>query len=73
MTAEEIEGSGGQFMNPCDGFSCGDNGSCVALNGAPTCACDDDYAAVAQTPKQAQAYIFLLARLIQFEALQSIG
>lgn len=32
--------------NPCDGYSCGDNGSCQAVNGFATCACDAGFAAV---------------------------
>ena len=34
--------------DPCSMALCGENGSCVALNGFPTCACDDGYAAIAQ-------------------------
>ncbi len=32
--------------NPCDGFSCGDNGTCEAINGFATCSCDAGFAAV---------------------------
>ena len=33
--------------DPCASATCGESGTCVALNGFPTCACDDGYAAVA--------------------------
>jgi len=32
--------------DPCADSTCGDNGSCVALNGFPTCSCDEGYAAI---------------------------
>ncbi len=32
-------------MDPCEGWTCGE-GSCEVLNGMPTCACDDGFAAV---------------------------
>jgi len=32
----------------CAGWSCGEAGECVALNGSPTCACNAGYAAVPQ-------------------------
>jgi hypothetical protein len=32
--------------DPCAGFSCGDDGRCEAVNGAPTCACAPGFAAV---------------------------
>ena len=32
--------------DPCQNSSCGSNGECVALNGFPTCDCDEGYAAV---------------------------
>lgn len=32
--------------DPCAGFSCGDQGRCEAVNGAPTCACAPGFAAV---------------------------
>ena len=34
------------LFDPCDGFSCGDNGSCMGVNGFPTCRCDDGFAAI---------------------------
>ncbi|RME49753.1 MAG: DUF2330 domain-containing protein, partial [Deltaproteobacteria bacterium] len=48
MTPEELSGEGGDFMNPCDGFSCGEHGVCLPLNGSPTCTCEEGYAAVAR-------------------------
>ena len=33
--------------DPCDTLTCGSNGECRGLNGFPTCACDEGYAAVA--------------------------
>lgn len=36
----------GQVMpDPCTGFDCGDNGSCVAMNMTPTCQCDQGFVA----------------------------
>jgi len=34
------------LFDPCDGFTCGDNGSCVGVNGFPTCRCDTGFAAI---------------------------
>jgi hypothetical protein len=36
----------GAGVDPCANFSCGDRGQCMALNGFPTCLCEDDFAAV---------------------------
>jgi hypothetical protein len=33
--------------DPCATFSCGDNGSCVAVNMTPTCVCNQGFVAVA--------------------------
>ena len=33
--------------DPCDTLTCGSNGQCRALNGFPTCECNEGYAAVA--------------------------
>ena len=30
--------------SPCEDWTCGDGGSCVVLNGSPTCACAEGYA-----------------------------
>ncbi|MCP4502661.1 MAG: hypothetical protein GY822_22170 [Deltaproteobacteria bacterium] len=35
-----------EIGDPCDGFSCGENGACFALNGFPTCICDSGFGAV---------------------------
>lgn len=35
-----------EIGDPCDGFSCGDSGSCVAINGFPSCQCPVGMAAV---------------------------
>jgi hypothetical protein len=43
---EDLIGTPDQLGNPCDGFSCGDFGTCVPVNGFPTCDCDDGYTAV---------------------------
>jgi len=32
------------IADPCDGFTCGEFGTCVALNGFATCTCDAGYA-----------------------------
>lgn len=32
--------------DPCDGYSCGDNGRCQSVNGFATCACDAGFAAI---------------------------
>ena len=32
--------------DPCAGTTCGDTGECLAINGFPTCRCDDEFAAV---------------------------
>ena len=37
----------GADADPCAGFSCGDGGECVSLNGFPTCDCAEGGAAVA--------------------------
>ncbi len=42
-----MPGVTGDGANPCDGFSCGDGGSCVPLNGSPTCDCADGGVAIA--------------------------
>lgn len=34
--------------DPCADSACGDDGTCVALNGFPTCSCDEGFAAIAQ-------------------------
>jgi MYXO-CTERM domain-containing protein len=33
----------------CEGFDCGVHGSCVPMNGNPTCQCEGGYAAVLST------------------------
>ncbi|MCP4499530.1 MAG: DUF2330 domain-containing protein [Deltaproteobacteria bacterium] len=38
--------SSASIGDPCEGFSCGANGSCMAVNGFPTCGCDQGFAAV---------------------------
>ncbi len=35
----------------CAGFSCGDNGQCVAVNMTPTCVCDQGFVAVGTMPQ----------------------
>jgi hypothetical protein len=42
--ASEVEAGG--VADPCETYSCGDSGACVAVNGFPTCRCDEGFAAV---------------------------
>ncbi len=44
VSSTDLQGVG---TDPCASTSCGEYGDCVALNGFPTCQCDEGYAAVA--------------------------
>ena len=49
FTAVDPEGTTGGaevFLNPCAGFSCGDHGECVSLNGNASCRCETGFALV---------------------------
>ena len=46
MMASLTGAPGMEDMDPCEGVTCGNNGSCIPLGGAPTCQCDDGFAAV---------------------------
>jgi hypothetical protein len=41
-----LTGAPGMDMDPCEGVTCGAEGSCVVVSGAPTCQCNDGFAAV---------------------------
>ena len=42
LGVEDVAG----LSDPCDGVSCGSMGTCMPLNGSPTCVCGPGYAAV---------------------------
>jgi MYXO-CTERM domain-containing protein len=42
----DVVGTESGPADPCDTATCGQFGQCVAINGFPTCACDDGFAAV---------------------------
>ncbi|MCP4867318.1 MAG: DUF2330 domain-containing protein [Proteobacteria bacterium] len=44
-----LSGAPDMDMDPCEGVTCGTNGSCLPIGGVPTCQCDDGYAAAAAT------------------------
>lgn len=46
FTNPEVVGADDVFMDPCSGFSCGDHGECVSLNGNPSCRCENGFALV---------------------------
>ncbi|MCK6529137.1 DUF2330 domain-containing protein [Myxococcota bacterium] len=46
LMASREGGIDGGIFDPCAGDPCGDGGSCVAVNGSPTCECADGFAAV---------------------------
>lgn len=43
--AAEISADAPDFSDPCDGYSCGANGQCAAMNGNPSCICDAGFGA----------------------------
>jgi hypothetical protein len=43
---EDLIGTPDQIGDPCDGFSCGDEGTCLPVNGFPTCSCNEGFTAV---------------------------
>lgn len=50
---EDMIGTPDQLGDPCEGFSCGDFGTCVPVNGFPACDCDEGYTAVADGSRPA--------------------
>jgi hypothetical protein len=46
LIASAAEMTGVAAADPCADSICGDNGTCLAINGFGTCRCDDGYAAV---------------------------
>ena len=44
------------FADPCTDEMCGENGTCVALNGFPACHCDRGFVAVARRNDEGMAY-----------------
>jgi hypothetical protein len=51
MNLDGAPAGGGETLlsAACEGFSCGDHGACVPMNGNPTCQCEGGYAAVVGT------------------------
>jgi hypothetical protein len=47
MNLDTAGASGSLVAAACEGFDCGMHGSCVAMNGNPTCQCEGGYGAVA--------------------------
>ncbi len=47
FTDTSLPGTDNPFADPCAGFSCGDHGECVSLNGSPSCRCEQGLIAVA--------------------------
>lgn len=46
MNPGDRQGADGEVLSdPCAEFSCGDNGSCIAMNMRPTCVCDQGFVA----------------------------
>jgi hypothetical protein len=54
--------------DPCDGFGC-DNGSCVAVNGFPTCQCDAGFVAVVDMDRPAGVLCVTPAETFEQSAL----
>jgi MYXO-CTERM domain-containing protein len=50
---EDLIGTPDQIGDPCEGFSCGDFGTCVPVNGFPSCDCDAGYTAIADPSRPA--------------------
>lgn len=46
FTRPEVVAPDDVFADPCVGFSCGDDGECVSLNGFPSCRCSQGFALV---------------------------
>lgn len=46
FTNPEVIAADDVFMDPCTGFSCGDHGECVSLNGNASCRCETGFALV---------------------------
>lgn len=47
MASIEAMAAAQGIANPCDTYDCGTNGTCVVMNGFPTCDCNDGFAGVA--------------------------
>jgi hypothetical protein len=46
FTRPEVIAPDEVFADPCESFSCGENGECVSLNGFPSCRCAQGFALV---------------------------